>query len=314
MKTENRHSLNSQFIKEAAIKAGFVKCGIAKVEKLTEEETRLSKWLEKGLNGKMKYMNNHFEKRLNPALLLNGAKSVISLLYNYNTTQSLNNNSLYKISKYAYGSDYHYVIKDKLAKLVNTLTEYLGKFEYRYFVDSAPVMEKAWAQKAGLGWIGKNTNLVTKEFGSFNFIAEIILDIELEYDSPVKDSCGKCTRCVEACPTNAIYEPYKIDATKCISYLTIELKGEIPEMFKGKFDNWIFGCDICQDVCPWNNNTLEIHNIEPSFEPNSLLLSKEKDDWENLNEEQFNKLFRKSAVKRTKFAGLKRNIDFLKKK
>ena len=253
-------------------------------------------------------MENHFDKRLDPTLLVPGAKSVVSLLLNYFPQETQREDS-YKLSKYAYGRDYHFVIKDKLKQLLHFINEEIGEVGGRAFVDSAPVLDKAWAAKSGLGWIGKNSNLLSKKTGSFFFIAELIIDLELEYDTPVTDHCGSCTACIDACPTDAIYEPYKVDGSKCISYYTIELKDSIPESEKGKFEDWMFGCDICQDVCPWNRFS-KPHN-EPLFDPHPDLLQMTKHDWEEITRETFNEIFRKSAVKRTKYDGLKRNINFL---
>lgn len=255
----------------------------------------------------MKYMENYFDKRLDPRLLVPGAKSVISLLYNYYPSQKQSSPDAPKISKYAYGEDYHHVIRTKLQTLLTNIREKIGDVEGRVFVDSAPVMDKIWAKKSGLGWIGKNSNLITRN-GSFFFIAEIICDLELEYDGPIKDYCGTCTRCIDACPTNAITEEYVVDGSKCISYLTIELKEEIPQEFAGKMENWAFGCDICQDVCPWNS--FSSPHQEPLF--NGPAISLEKNEWFDMTEEVFAKVFRKSAVKRTKFRGLRRNLTFLK--
>jgi epoxyqueuosine reductase len=301
----------SALIKQEAKKLGFLFCGISKAEFLEEEAPRLEKWLKNGMHGEMQYMENHFDKRLDPRLLVDGAKSVISLGLNYFTDQEQADPSAPKISKYAFGTDYHYVIKDKLKCLLDTLVEKTGEINGRAFVDSAPVMDKAWAKKAGLGWIGKNTNLINKKSGSFFFLAELILDIELEYDiEPTEDHCGTCTRCIDACPTEAIVAPYVVDGSRCISYLTIELKNEIPGEFKGKMDNWMFGCDVCQDVCPWNK--FSVLQNEPAFNPHADLLGLNKKDWEDMTETVFQKVFKNSAVKRTKFSGLKRNITFLK--
>lgn len=257
----------------------------------------------------MAYMENHFDKRLDPTKLVEGAKSVISLLLNYYPEEQQNSES-YKISKYAYGKDYHFVIKDKLKELLHSIQENIGEVQGRAFVDSAPVLDKAWAAKSGLGWMGKHSNLLTQQVGSFYFIAELIVDLELEYDTPVTDHCGTCTACIDACPTEAIVEPYVVDGSKCISYFTIELKNEIPTEMQGKFDDWMFGCDVCQDVCPWNRFSKP--HREPLFEPHPELLSMQKNDWEEMTEELFQSLFKKSAVKRTKFSGLMRNIRFLK--
>lgn len=254
-------------------------------------------------------MENHFDKRLNPTLLVDDSKSVISLLLNYYPEQTQIADS-YKISKYAYGQDYHFVIKEKLKEFLFSIQENIGEVSGRAFVDSAPVLDKAWAAKSGLGWIGKNSNLLSKQVGSFFFIAELIVDLELEYDTAVTDHCGSCTKCIDACPTGAIIAPYVVDGSKCISYFTIELKDNIPQEMKGKFDDWAFGCDVCQDVCPWNRFS-KPHN-EPLFNPNPELLSMTKKDWEEITEETFRAVFKNSAVKRAKYDGLKRNIDFLK--
>jgi epoxyqueuosine reductase len=254
-------------------------------------------------------MENHFDKRLDPRLLVEGAKSVISLLLNYYPSQTQNPDS-YKISKYAYGADYHTVIKEKLNELLYSIQNEIGDVHGRAFVDSAPVLDKAWAAKSGLGWIGKNSNLITQKVGSFYFIAELIVDLDLEYDTPTTDHCGTCTACIDACPTQAIVAPYAIDGSKCISYFTIELKEAIPTQMKGTFDDWAFGCDVCQDVCPWNKFS-QPHN-EPLFHPNASLVSMSKKEWEEITEETFKKVFKNSPLKRTKFVGLKRNIDFLR--
>lgn len=298
----------TNLIKEEAIRLGFLSCGISKAGFLEEEAPRLEEWLNKNRNGKMSYMENHFDKRLNPTKLVDGSKSVISLLLNYYPDKVQNPES-YKISKYAYGKDYHFVIKDKLKSLLQFIQSEIGEVAGRAFVDSAPVLDKAWAAKSGLGWIGKNSNLLSKKAGSFFFIAELIVDLELEEDTPVTDHCGTCTACIDACPTNAIVEPYKVDGSKCISYFTIELKDELPNSFKNTFEDWMFGCDICQDVCPWNRFS-KPHN-EPLFDPHPDLLKFDKKDWQEITRETFNEIFRKSAVKRTKFEGLKRNIKFL---
>ncbi|MGB0932755.1 MAG: tRNA epoxyqueuosine(34) reductase QueG [Lishizhenia sp.] len=299
------------FIKRKANDLGFFYCGISKADFLESESKRLENWLKKDYQGNMSYMNNHFDKRLDPRLLVDDAKSVVSLLLNYYPEQTQSHSDSPKISKYAYGEDYHFVIKDKLKSLMQDIQTEIGEVGGRVFVDSAPVMDKAWAAKSGLGWIGKNSNLINTKHGSFFFIAELILDLELEPDGPIKDYCGTCTKCIDACPTDAIVEPYVVDGSKCISYLTIELKDEIlPSQFKGKMDNWMFGCDICQDVCPWNR--FSTPTKESAFKPHENLLHMNKSDWEDLTEEIFREIFKKSAVKRTKFKGLTRNIDFLK--
>ena len=275
----NQKERHTQLIKKEAKRLGFMSCGISKAEFLEVEAPRLEKWLKNNMNGEMAYMENHFDKRLDPRLLVDGAKSVISLLLNYYPEKQQTTDS-YKISKYAYGQDYHHVIKGKLKQLQEFISEEIGEVDGRAFVDSAPVMDKAWAAKSGLGWIGKHSNLLTQKAGSFYFIAELIVDLDLVYDTPVTDHCGTCTACIDACPTEAIVQPYVVDGSKCISYFTIELKNEIPVEFQGKFDDWAFGCDICQDG-------------------------------QEITEDVFKKVFQKSAVKRTKYSGLKRNIDFL---
>ncbi|SHJ76174.1 epoxyqueuosine reductase [Maribacter aquivivus] len=296
-------------IKTEAKRLGFLSCGISKSDFLEEEAPRLEKWLNKNMNGEMSYMANHFDKRLDPRLLVEGSKSVISLLLNYYPEETQTDDS-YKISKYAYGQDYHHIIKTKLRQLQEFITEEIGEVNGRAFVDSAPVLDKAWAAKSGLGWIGKNSNLLTQQVGSFYFIAELIVDLELEYDNAVTDHCGTCTACIDACPTQAIVDPYVVDGSKCISYFTIELKNELPNEMKGSFDDWMFGCDVCQDVCPWNRFSKP--HKEPLFNPNPDLLSMTKKDWEEITVDVFQKVFKKSAVKRTKFDGLTRNIEFLK--
>ena len=305
----NDKSKNTAKIKSKAKRLGFLSCGISKAEFLEEEAPRLENWLNKNMHGEMAYMENHFDKRLDPTILVPDSKSVISLLLNYFPSEAQVENT-YKISKYAYGTDYHFIIKDKLKQLMDFISEEIGEVRGRAFVDSAPVLDKAWAAKSGLGWIGKHSNLLTKQLGSFYFIAELIIDLDLEYDTPVTDHCGSCTACIDACPTNAIVADRVVDGSKCISYYTIELKNEIPTSEKGKFEDWMFGCDICQDVCPWNRFSKP--NNEPLFDPHPELLSMTKKDWEEITEDVFQKLFKKSAVKRTKFLGLKRNINFLK--
>ena len=304
-------ALHTQWIKEEARRLGFSACGISKAEFLKDEAPRLEQWLSKNFHGEMHYMANHFDKRLDPGLLVPGAKSVISLLYNY-YPEAQQHKSSYQISKYAYGEDYHHVIKDKLKEMVASMQDLIGDFHARVFTDSAPIMERAWAQKSGLGWIGKHSLLITKSKGSFFFLAEIILDLELLYDGAFKtDHCGSCTRCIDACPTQAILPNNTIDGSKCISYFTIELKDEIPNQFKNHFEDWMFGCDICQDVCPWNR--FSEPNKEARFKPDDRLLNYNKNDWQEITKDVFQDIFRRSAVKRTKFEGLKRNINFLKK-
>jgi epoxyqueuosine reductase len=305
----NNKSTYSTIIKQEAKRLGFDFCGISKAEFLEEEAPRLEKWLKESKHGKMEYMENHFDKRLNPTLLVDDAKSVVSLLYNYFPEQQQNSDSP-KISKYAYGLDYHDVIKDKLKEFLFTIKEKIGDVNGRAFVDSAPVLDKAWAKKSGIGWIGKNSNLINKKQGSFFFIAELIIDIDLQYDGAIKDYCGTCTKCIDACPTSAIVEPYVVDGSKCISYFTIELKEAIPNDFKDKMDNWMFGCDVCQDVCPWNSFS-EFHQ-EPKFNNTTGFLNFNTADWNQLNEDVFSTVFIGSAVKRTKYNGLKRNIEFIK--
>jgi epoxyqueuosine reductase len=307
MKDHKEHY--AQLIKREAKALGFLSCGISKAGFLADEAPKLEQWLNQNRHGKMHYMENHFDKRLDPTLLVPGAKSVVSLLLNYHTEEKQKDPQAPKVSSYAFGQDYHTVIKDKLKILLCRLKESIGEIEGRVFVDSAPVMDKAWAAKAGLGWVGKNTNLISKQVGSFFFIAEMIIDVELAYDLPVADHCGSCTACIDACPTDALTAPYQIDGSKCISYATIELKEAIPNSFKDKMEGWTFGCDICQTVCPWNRFATQ--HKEPAFQPKEELLALTAKDWQELTEETFQKVFQKSAVKRAKYAGLKRNILFL---
>ena len=267
----------TSIIKQEAHRLGFFSCGISKAGFLEEEAPRLENWLNQNMNGQMSYMENHFDKRLDPTLLVDGAKSVISLLLNYYPSE-LQNQESYKISKYAYGQDYHYVIKEKLKELLFFIQSEIGEVSGRAFVDSAPVLDKAWAAKSGLGWMGKNSNLITQKMGSFYFIAELIVDLDLEYDTATTDHCGSCTACIDACPTEAIVAPYVVDGSKCISYFTIELKDNLPQEMKGKFDDWIFGCDVCQDVCPWNRFS-KPHN-EPLLRATPEILSYSKSDWD----------------------------------
>lgn len=307
----NSKESNAKLIKAEASRLGFSFCGIAKATFLEEEAPKLESWLNKNYNGKMDYMNNHFDKRLDPRLLVDGARSVISVCLNYFTEKQQEDVTAPKISKYAYGTDYHFVLKDKLKSLLQFITEEIGEVNGRAFVDSAPVLDKVWAQKAGLGWQGKHSNLINKETGSFFFLGELIIDLDLKEDSAfTADHCGTCTRCIDACPTEAIVAPYLVDGSKCISYLTIELKDQIPKEFNEKMNNWMFGCDICQDVCPWNR--FAIPHQEPAFEAHPNLLKFSKTDWEDITHEVFQNMFKKSAVKRTKLEGLKRNIKFLK--
>lgn len=301
-------STYSAFIKSEAKRLGFMSCGISKAGFLEDEAPRLERWLNNDMHGQMSYMENHFDKRLDPTLLVDGAKSVISLLLNY-YPRELQPENTYKISKYAYGQDYHFVIKDRLKELLHSIQSEIGDVGGRAFVDSAPVLDRAWAAKAGLGWIGKNSNLITQKAGSFYFICELIVDLELDYDNAATDHCGTCTACMDACPTEAIATPYVVDGSKCISYFTIELKENIPADVKGKFSDWAFGCDICQDVCPWNRFS-KAHN-EPLFNASPEMFSFTKKDWEEITEDTFRKVFRNSAVKRAKFDGLRRNISFI---
>lgn len=305
----NNKEKYTQLIKAESKRLGFLSCGISKAGFLEEEAPRLESWLNNNNHGQMSYMENHFDLRLNPTLLVDDAKSVISLLLNYFPSEEQNTDS-YKISKYAYGQDYHFVIKEKLKELLHTIQSEIGAVSGRAFVDSAPVLDKAWAAKSGLGWIGKNSNLISQKTGSFFFIAELIIDLELEYDHATTDHCGTCTACIDSCPTEAIVSPYVVDGSKCISYFTIELKDNLPQEMKGKFNDWMFGCDVCQDVCPWNRFSKP--HSEPLFNPNKELLSFTKKDWEEITEDTFNKVFKNSAVKRTKLSGLSRNIKFLK--
>lgn len=297
----------SDFIKNKSIELGFISCGISKSGFLENEIGRFESWLKNNYHGKMSYMERNFDKRMDTRKLVDGSKSVISLLFNYYPSKEINNNS-FKISKYAYGKDYHFIIKDKLKTLLSSMRNEIGEIDGRVFVDSAPIMEKAWAKKSGLGWIGKNTNLISKKTGSFFFIAEIIVDLELEYDNEVTDHCGSCNACLDACPTDALYEPYKIDASKCISYFTIELKEQFPNDLKKDFNDWIFGCDICQDVCPWNKFSRP--NEEPLLNPLKEINQYSKKDWLELTDEVFNVVFKGSPIERTKFNGLKRNIQY----
>jgi epoxyqueuosine reductase len=300
---------NTVVVKSIARDLGFDFCGISKAQMLDNEARNLENWLNKGYQGKMAYMENHFEKRVNPQLLVPGAKSVISLLFNYFPEEDLSDSPL-KISKYAYGKDYHFVIKDKLKNFLKEIQAQIGQVEGRVFVDSAPVLDRAWAAKSGLGWIGKNAMLINKRKGSFYFIAELILDLELEYDTPTTDHCGTCTACIDACPTDAIVDNKVIDSNKCISYLTIELKEEVPSQFKEQMEGWIFGCDICQDVCPWNKFSV-IHQMS-DFQPHPQLKSLHQNEWEELTEEIFKNVFKKSAVKRAGYMKLKETISIIK--
>jgi epoxyqueuosine reductase len=300
---------NSQLIKQEANRLGFDFCGISKADFLEEEAPRLEQWLKNGMHGNMHYMENYFDKRLDPRKLVDGAKSVVSLLLNYYTEVKQEDETAPKISMYAFGKDYHFVIKEKLKELLNFIQENIGEVNGRVFVDSAPVLDKAWAKKSGLGWVGKNANLIHPKSGSYFFIAELILDLELETDVPIQDYCGTCTRCIDACPTDAIIKPYVVDGSNCISYFTIELKEDIPNDMKGKFENWAFGCDICQEVCPWNRFSKPHH--EKSLEPKKELLQMKPSEWNELTEDVFKKIFKDSSIKRAGFEGLKRNIKFI---
>lgn len=305
----NQQENKAKIVREAH-RLGFAFVGVAKAVFMDEEARRLEEWLQQGQHAKMAYMANHFDKRVDPRKLVPGAKSVISLMYNYHNPAQQEDSQAPKISQYAYGKDYHFVIKDKLRSLFQYINDEIGAVDGRVFVDSAPVMERDWARRSGNGWMGKHTLLIHPKAGSYFFLAEIICDLELPPDPPIKDYCGTCTRCIDACPTEAIApEGYQLDAGKCISYLTIELREALPEDFRGKMENWMFGCDICQQVCPWNR--FASPHDEPEFEPHPDLLGMRKADWKELTEEVFRKVFKKSAVKRTKYAGLKRNISFL---
>lgn len=297
-------------VKAAARRFGFDYCGIARAERLDEDARRLEQWLSQGMHGTMRYMENHFDLRVDPARLVPGARSVITLLKNYYPERELN--SEVRISKYAYGRDYHSVIRQQLTEMMGELQQKIGQFHGRGFVDSAPVLERTWAVKSGLGWVGKNGNLINRQSGSFFFIATLITDLDLQPDDPVaRDYCGSCTRCIDACPTEAILPDRRINGAQCISYFTIELKEElIPDSMKGKFGNWMFGCDVCQDVCPWNRFSRP--HQEPQFAPLPELLNLGTREWEALTEESFKKIFRDSPLSRSKYKGIRRNLNFLK--
>lgn len=302
---------NTERIRAEAHRLGFEFVGFARAERLDAEARRLEAWLQQGAHGKMSYMENHFDLRIDPTQLVPGAKTVICLTFNYHNPDKQEDTEAPKISQYAYGEDYHFVVKDRLKTLLAYMQAEIGAINGRCFVDSAPVLEREWARRAGIGWNGRHTLTIHPRRGSYFFLAEIICDLELEYDDPIRDHCGTCRRCIDACPTEAISpEGYFLDASKCISYLTIELRDEIPSSFKSQMDNWMFGCDVCQEVCPWNRFA-ERHE-EPAFEPHPDLLGMDRRDWLELTEEVFGKIFRKSAVKRVKYAGLERNINFLK--
>lgn len=306
---DNRYT-HTTYLRQRAHDLGFTFVGIAEARELTDEARRLEQWLNQGYHGNMQYMENHFEKRIDPRKLVEGAQSVVTLLYNYHNPVTQQDSTAPKISQYAYGQDYHHVIKRKLRTLLEDLQEEVGTISGRCFVDSAPVLERDWAKHSGVGWVGKNTLLITREQGSYFFLAELIIDLPLVADGPIKDYCGRCRRCIEACPTEAIHpDGYVVDGSRCISYLTIELREALPASFAGQMDNWMFGCDVCQAVCPWNR--FSKRHEEPAFEPHPDLLAMNQDDWVELTREVFQKVFKKSAVKRTKYEGLVRNIRFL---
>ena len=306
MKNKNHYT---ELIKNEAKRLGFISCGISKAEFLEDEAPRLEKWLKSNMHGEMKYMENYFDKRLDPTKLVEGAKSIVSLAYNY-YPNNFQKEGVPKISKYAYGKDYHYVIKEKLKQLLSYIKEEVGEVYGRVFVDSAPILEKAWASKGGIGWVGKNSNLITKQVGSYYFLAELIIDLDLDYDTIETDHCGECRACIDSCPTEAIVEPYVVDGSKCISYFTIELKENIPNEFKGKFNDWIFGCDICQDVCPWNKFSKP--HKEPLFNLSSQKMDLSENQWKEITEETFNRVFKNSPLKRAGYNGLKRNLNYIK--
>lgn len=307
---KNLNENPSVLIKTKAMELGFLDCGISEARFLHEEKERLRNWLQLEMHGEMGYMANHLDKRLDPRLLVDHARSVISVLLNYYPSEKQSDPEAPVLSKYAFGTDYHFVMKDKLGQLLKFIQVEIAPCQGRFFVDSAPVLDRAWAARSGLGWIGRNTNLISVEHGSFFFIGELIIDLELPTDQKtIRDHCGTCTRCIDACPTQALVAPYVLDARRCISYQTIENRGEIDLSLKGKFENRVFGCDICQDVCPWNLKS-EVHN-EPAFTPDQKLMNLTRREWNNMEKPLFNELFRNSAVKRTRFEGLKRNLKFL---
>lgn len=301
-------SQNTAKVKSIATKLGFSFCGVSRAGFLEEEAGRLEEWLKRGYQGKMSYLENHFDKRLDPTQLVPGARSVVSLIYNYYPEKIHEQKGYFKVAKYAYGQDYHFVVKAKLKAFVSEIRRQIGEVEGRVFVDSAPVHERAWAAKSGLGWVGKNSLLLNRSMGSFFFLAELIIDLDLEADGPAKDYCGTCTACQDACPTGAIPEPYVVDGSRCISYLTIELKDQIPAEFSQKMENWVFGCDICQDVCPWNRFARP--HKEPDFQPQGWE-NLSQQEWKEMTEEVFRRVFKKSPVKRTGYEGLKRNVRFV---
>lgn len=300
---------NTTRIKQKASDLGFMFCGISKADPLIKEAKYLERWLNENHNGEMKWMENHFDLRVDPTKLFPGAKSIISLALNYFPEETQKDLEAPKISKYAYGKDYHFIIKDKLKQLLDFVQKEIGDVSGRAFVDSAPIMDKVWAKKSGIGWMGKNTNIINPKSGSFFFLGELVVDLELIPDGPIKDYCGTCTKCVDACPTDALNGKFEIDGSKCISYFTIELKDELPQSYANKFENWMFGCDICQDVCPWNRFSKPTK--EQWFHPHNDLLTMKKSEWEEISLDTFQEVFRKSAVKRTKYSGLKRNLEFL---
>lgn len=302
---------HANLIKAEAQRLGFMACGISKATFLEPEARNLETWLSRNYHGEMGWMENHFDKRVDPRKLVDGAKSVVSVLINYFPEKQQRPDAP-QISKYAYGEDYHHVIKRKLKELMHFITAEIGEVHGRAFVDSAPVLDRAWAQRSGLGWIGKHSLLLTKNAGSFYFIGELILDLDLEPDHPTTDHCGTCTKCIDACPTQAIVQPQVVDGSKCISYLTIELKKQIPNTFARQMENWAFGCDICQDVCPWNRFSKP--TTEKAFAADERLLNFSEKEWMEITQDVFADLFKNSAVKRTKFEGLQRNLSFIKNK
>ena len=301
----------AKLIKEEALRLGFLQCGISQATFLEDEAPKLEEWLSRGYHGSMQWLENHFDKRLDPRKLVPGSKSVVSVLMNYYPEEEQYDPAAPKIAKYAYGEDYHFVMKHRLKSLLQFIRQEIGEVDGRAFVDSAPVMERAWAARSGLGWVGKHSLLLTKGTGSFYFLGELIIDLELEPDHPVTDHCGSCTACIDACPTDAIIAPEILDSNKCISHLTIELKDAIPEGFSGQMENWAFGCDICQDVCPWNR--FATRTGEERLKPKQEMLEMSATNWHEITEEVFRRVFKKSAVKRTKYSGLKRNLAFLRK-
>jgi epoxyqueuosine reductase len=309
---QSSKSRNTAMIKQEALRLGFSFVGMSKAEFLKDEAPRLESWLKKSMHGEMSYMERNFDKRLDPRLLVEGAQSVVSLMLNYYPEQHQPDDESPRISRYAYGRDYHLVIKEKLKELVDFIRQNIGEVNGRVFTDSAPVLERAWAVKSGLGWMGKNTNVIHPKAGSYFFLAELISDLELEYDAPIRDYCGTCSRCIDACPTEAIIKPYVVDGSKCISYFTIELRDAIPDEMKGKFENHAFGCDICQEVCPWNRFSLPTKVDE--FKPAELLFGIKQRDWLDMTQEVFDKVFEQSPINRTGLKGMQRNVNFLRLK